>query len=59
MTACQERFGFARETWERSSRRRGDVVARPKAVPIEQLLVVKAGGGRALEHQAAAAGRGA
>ena len=40
VTECQERFGFARETWN-AARRRGDVVARPKAVPIEKLLVVK------------------
>jgi hypothetical protein len=40
VTECQERFGFARETWN-AARRRGDVVARPHATPIEQLLVVK------------------
>ena len=40
VTECQERFGFARETWN-AARRRGDVVARPHATPIEQLFVVK------------------
>jgi HNH endonuclease len=38
VTACQARFGFARQTWN-DARRRGDVVARPKALPIAQLLV--------------------
>ena len=38
VTACQERFGFARQTWN-DARRRGDVVARPKALPIAQLLI--------------------
>jgi hypothetical protein len=37
---CQERFGFARETWN-AARRRGAVIPRPQATPIEQLLVVK------------------
>jgi len=45
VTECQERFGFARETWN-AARRRGDVVARPHAAPIEQLLVEQASGGR-------------
>jgi transposase-like protein len=40
ITECQERFGFARETWN-AARRRGAVVARPRATPIEELLVVK------------------
>jgi hypothetical protein len=40
ITACQERFGFARETWN-AARRRGDVVARPQATPIQRLLIVK------------------
>jgi 5-methylcytosine-specific restriction endonuclease McrA len=37
ITECQERFGFARETWN-SARRRGAVVSRPQAMPIERLL---------------------
>jgi 5-methylcytosine-specific restriction endonuclease McrA len=37
ITECQERFGFARETWN-SARRRGAVVSRPQAMPIEKLL---------------------
>jgi hypothetical protein len=45
VTECQERFGFARETWN-AARRRGDVVARPHATPMEQLLVARASGGR-------------
>jgi AcrR family transcriptional regulator len=40
VTACQERFGFARETWN-SARRRGAVVPRPHAMPIAELLVGK------------------
>ena len=40
ITECQERFGFARETWN-AARRRGDVIPRPQATPIEKLLVVK------------------
>jgi transposase-like protein len=40
VTDCQERFGFARETWN-AARRRGAVIPRPQATPIEQLLVVK------------------
>ena len=38
VTACQERFGFARETWN-DARRRGDVVPRPRALPLAELLV--------------------
>jgi hypothetical protein len=38
ITECQERFGFARCTWTAASRR-GDVVSRPQAMPVEQLLV--------------------
>lgn len=46
VTECQERFGFARETWN-AARRRGAVVARPKAAPLQQLLVVRpTAGGR-------------
>jgi 5-methylcytosine-specific restriction endonuclease McrA len=37
ITECQKRFGFARETWN-SARRRGAVVSRPHAMPVEQLL---------------------
>jgi 5-methylcytosine-specific restriction endonuclease McrA len=37
ITECQKRFGFARETWN-SARRRGAVVSRPKAMPLEQLV---------------------
>ena len=40
VTECQERFGFARETWN-AARRRGAVIPRPHGTPIEQLLVVK------------------
>jgi hypothetical protein len=40
VTECQERFGFARETWN-AARRRGAVIPRPHGAPIEQLLVVK------------------
>jgi hypothetical protein len=40
VTECQERFGFARETWN-AARRRGAVVPRPQVTPIEQLLVIK------------------
>ena len=38
ISECQLRFGFARETWN-AARRRGAVQARPKAVPIEELLI--------------------
>ena len=38
VTACQERFGFARETWN-DARRKGDVVPRPRALPLAELLV--------------------
>ena len=57
VTECQERFGFARETWN-AARRRGDVVARPKAIPIEQLLVVneEAGGRWNIKRRLLAAG---
>jgi hypothetical protein len=37
VTACQERFGFARETWN-AARRRGDVVLRPAGMPVEKLI---------------------
>jgi hypothetical protein len=45
VTECQERFGFARETWN-AARRRGDVVARPPAKPIDELLVAGGPGAR-------------
>jgi DNA-binding CsgD family transcriptional regulator len=38
VTECQAAFGFARETWN-SARRRGDVVPRPHAMPLDELLV--------------------
>jgi hypothetical protein len=34
---CAEQFGFSNATWS-SAVRRGDAVARPKAMPIEKLL---------------------
>jgi DNA-binding transcriptional ArsR family regulator len=34
---CAERFGFSNATWS-SAVRRGDAVARPKAMPIQKLL---------------------
>lgn len=37
ISACQTRFGFARATFN-AARRRGDVVTRAQAMPIEQLL---------------------
>ena len=57
VTECQERFGFARQTWN-AARRRGAVVARPTAIPIEQLLVVKdeAGGRWNIKRRLLAAG---
>jgi Helix-turn-helix domain/HNH endonuclease len=39
ITDCQQRFGFARATWT-DARRRGDVRSRPKALALDQLLVV-------------------
>jgi 5-methylcytosine-specific restriction endonuclease McrA len=38
ITECQRLFGFARCTWTAAARR-GDVGARPQAMPIELLLV--------------------
>jgi AraC-like DNA-binding protein len=35
---CREHFGFANETWNQA-RRRGDVQARPQAVPVDLLFV--------------------
>jgi 5-methylcytosine-specific restriction endonuclease McrA len=40
VTECQREFGFARETWN-AARRRGAIVPRPRATPIEQLLVIR------------------
>jgi DNA-binding CsgD family transcriptional regulator len=37
ITECQIAFGFSRETWH-SARKRGDVISRPHAMPLEQLL---------------------
>lgn len=37
VTECQERFGFARDSWNKAVRR-GAVVARPQRMPIEALL---------------------
>ena len=55
VTECQERFGFARETWN-AARRRGAVVARPQMTPIEQLLVIKHAAGVG-DHAPAKIGR--
>jgi Zn finger protein HypA/HybF involved in hydrogenase expression len=35
---CQERFGFANQSWN-DAVRRGDVVARPHGMPLEELLI--------------------
>ena len=37
ISECQDRFGFARETWNQA-RRRGDIRARPRAMSIDELL---------------------
>jgi hypothetical protein len=37
ISECQERFGFARGAWAEAARR-GAVVARPQATPLEVLL---------------------
>ena len=37
LEACEERFGFSRQTWFEAVKR-GDVVPRPAAMPIEALL---------------------
>ena len=39
MTQCLDRFGFARDTWQRAVRR-GDIVPRARLIPLDQLLVV-------------------
>jgi 5-methylcytosine-specific restriction endonuclease McrA len=36
---CQERFGFSRRSWNKAVIR-GDVIPRPQAVPIDDLLIV-------------------
>jgi 5-methylcytosine-specific restriction endonuclease McrA len=36
---CQEQFGFSRRSWNKAVIR-GDVIPRPQAVPIDDLLVV-------------------
>jgi len=38
ISECQATFGFSRETWN-AARLRGDVVSRPLAPPLDQLLV--------------------
>jgi Bacterial regulatory proteins, luxR family len=35
---CQERFGFSRRSWNKAVQR-GDIVPRPQAIPIDDLLV--------------------
>ncbi|MDQ4071366.1 MAG: HNH endonuclease [Actinomycetota bacterium] len=35
---CREHFGFANQTWNNAVKR-GDVVARPRAIPLDELLV--------------------
>ena len=44
---CQERFGFSRRSWNKAVIR-GDVIPRPQAVPIDDLLV--AGRERSRSH---------
>jgi hypothetical protein len=36
--ACQERFGFSRQTWT-AAVNRGAVVARPQSLPLEELCI--------------------
>jgi 5-methylcytosine-specific restriction endonuclease McrA len=38
ITECQERFGFARKTWQ-DARRRGAVASRPQGVPVVHFFV--------------------
>lgn len=38
MRQCMKRFGFCSETWA-AAVRRGDIVPRPRAIPIDELLV--------------------
>ena len=40
VTECQAHFGFSRRTWN-AARKRGAVVARPHAMPLEELLGAK------------------
>jgi hypothetical protein len=42
---CQQRFGFAKQAWAGAARR-GAVIARPQATPIEDLLTDDAPRGR-------------
>ena len=35
--ACRERFGFAKESWDKA-RRRGEITTRPRGMPIDELL---------------------
>jgi hypothetical protein len=42
---CQQQFGFARRAWANAAKR-GDVVARPQAMPLEDLLRSDAPRGR-------------
>jgi hypothetical protein len=45
ITECQQRFGFARAAWAGATRR-GAVVSRPQATPLDQLLKANAPRGR-------------
>ncbi|HYF27854.1 MAG TPA: HNH endonuclease signature motif containing protein [Baekduia sp.] len=40
ITDCQREFGFSRQTWN-AARKRGDVMSRPQATPIAELLVLR------------------
>jgi hypothetical protein len=37
--ACRQKFGFSRDAWHEAVRR-GDIVPRPRLIPIEELLVI-------------------
>jgi DNA-binding CsgD family transcriptional regulator/5-methylcytosine-specific restriction endonuclease McrA len=41
VTECQRAFGFSRQSWN-DAVKRGDVVSRPHALPVDQLLVAGA-----------------
>jgi hypothetical protein len=45
ITDCQRRFGFARAAWAQAAKR-GAVVARPQATPLDELLTSEAPRGR-------------
>src|SRR3954470_6713009 len=45
ISECQRHFGFARAAWMNAARR-GDVVARPQAKPIDAMLVQRSPHGR-------------